>query len=110
MDIMIRTAGMELSKTLETTIEEKIGRIEQFGPTIVRARVFVHKNSAHASGRQYSVRVVCEVRGADITAEQFGADAASALDAVAQKIERRLRKRKTDRLARRVRTTMRVKE
>ena len=110
MDILIRTAGMELTKTLEAAVEEKIGRVESFGPTIVRARVFVHKDSAHASGRQYSVRVICEVRGADITAEQFGADVPSALDAVAQKIERRLRKRKTDRLSRRAKANGRVKD
>jgi putative sigma-54 modulation protein len=101
MDIVIRTAGLELTKSLEAAIEEKIGRIEHYGPTIVRARVFVHKDSAHASTRQYSVRVVAEIRGKDVTAEECGPDVLSALDIVAEKMERRLRKYKTGRLARR---------
>lgn len=101
MDIVIRTVGLELTKSLEAAIEEKIGRVEHYGPTIVRARVYVHKESAHASSRQFSVRVLCEVRGADIAAEEVGPDPISALDIVAEKIERRLRKRKTDRLAKR---------
>ena len=41
-----------------------------------------------------------KIPGADLDAEQSGADPLSALDVVAGKIERRLRKRKTERLAR----------
>jgi len=101
MDIVIRSNGLDLTKGQEAAIEEKIGRLDNQGPRIVRARVFVRKNSAHASDRQYSVRVVCEVRGADIIAEQEGGDILTALDLVSEKAERQLRKRKTDRLARR---------
>jgi putative sigma-54 modulation protein len=110
MDIVIRTVGLKLTDALEAAIEEKIGRAEHFGPTIVRARVFVHKDSAHASTRQYSVRVVCEVRGNDLAAEDRGPDPLSALDIVAEKIERQLRKRKTHGLAKRARSNGRDKE
>ncbi len=110
MDIVIRTSGLKLTKAEEALIEEKIARAEHYGPTILRARVFVHKDSAHASSRQYSVRVLCEVRGADISAEECGPDVASALDIVTAKIERRLRKRKTDRLSKRTRSNGRNKD
>ena len=110
MDIVIRTVGLELTKSQEATIEEKIGRIEHYGPSIVRARVFVHKESAHASKRQYSVRVLAEIRGADVTAEEAGPDVISALDIVAEKMERRLRKHKTGRLARREKLSARRKD
>ena len=49
------------------------------------------------------MRVLVEIPGADLSAEESGADAITALDAVERKIERRLRKRKTERLAKRVR-------
>jgi putative sigma-54 modulation protein len=101
MDIVIRSVGLELTKAQETAIEEKIGRVGDHGARIVRARVFVRKNSAHTSDRQFSIRVVCEIRGADIIAEQEGGDVLSAIDLVSEKVERQLRKRKTDRLARR---------
>ena len=67
----------------------------------VRARVRLRKVSAHPSQRQYTVRVLVEMPGADLSAEESRADVISALDVVAGKIERRLRKRKTDRLAKR---------
>jgi ribosome-associated translation inhibitor RaiA len=49
------------------------------------------------------VRVLVEIPGADLSAEESSADVIGALEVVAGKIERRLRKRKTERLAKRVR-------
>jgi ribosome-associated translation inhibitor RaiA len=54
--------------------------------------------------------VLIEIPGTDLSAEQSGADVVSALDVVAEKIERRLRKRKTERLARRERRSPRGRE
>ena len=104
MDIVIRSIGLDLSKAQEAAIEEKIGRVEDHGARIVRTRVFVRRNSAHASDRQFSIRVICEVRGADIIAEQEGGDVLTAIDLVSEKVERQLAKRKTDRLSRREET------
>lgn len=103
MDILIHTDGVRLSEDLEDAVLEKIGRVEQYAPRAVRARVSLRKTSAHASPRQYLVRVVCEVPGSHPAAEQRAADPVSALDVVAEKIERILRKRKTAMLARRKR-------
>ncbi len=101
MDILIHTDGVKLSEELEDAVLEKIGRVEQYAPRALRARVRLRKTSAHASPRQYLVRVVCEVPGSQAAAEQRAADPVSALDVVAEKIERILRKRKTALLARR---------
>ena len=65
--------------------------------------ILIQADGAHPSPRQYIVRVLVEIPGADLSAEESGANVVSALDVVAGKIERRLRKRKTDRLARRER-------
>ncbi len=101
MDILIQSDGVSLSDDLRATLEGKVAHVEQFAPRAVRARVRVRKVSAHASDRQYSVRVLCEIPGADLSAEESGPDVLSALDVVASKIERRLRKRKTEQLAKR---------
>ena len=67
----------------------------------MRARVYLHRTSAHPSPRQYAVRVLCEVPGKDLSCEEHGPDVLSAVDIVAEKLERQLQKRKTERLAKR---------
>ena len=101
MDILIQSDGLVLTENLKDLVEEKIGRIVQYAPRAVRARVRLRKVSAHASQSQYVVRVLVELPGRDLSAQQTGPEPLLALDIVAEKIERRLRKRKTSRLARR---------
>ncbi|HXI83461.1 MAG TPA: ribosome-associated translation inhibitor RaiA [Verrucomicrobiae bacterium] len=107
MDILVQADGVTLSEVIKDAIDEKIGRVELYAPRAVRARVRLRKVSAHPSPRQFTVRVLVEIPGADLSAEESSADVIGALEVVAGKIERRLRKRKTDRLAKRVRGTRR---
>ena len=103
MDILIQADGVVLTEALKAAIDEKIGRIEQHAPRAIRARVRLRKVSAHPSPQQYIVRVLCELPGQDLSVEESGADVLVALDIAAGKIARRLRKQKTERLARRAR-------
>ena|SRR5579871_2022622 len=103
MDILVQADGVTLTETIKGAIDEKMGHVEQYAPRAVRARVRLRKDSAHHSARQYTVRVLVEMPGADISAEESRDDVVTALDVVAGKIERRLRKRKTERLAKRER-------
>jgi putative sigma-54 modulation protein len=110
MDILIQADGVTLTEAIKDAIDEKIGRVEQYAPRALRARVRLRKVSAHPSPRQYVVRVLVEVPGDDLSAEESGPDVVQALDIVAGKIERRLRKRKTERLAKRERKSPRIRE
>ncbi len=101
MDILINSEGVTLAEDVRSMIEDKVGRVEHYAPRAIRARVYVRRVSAHHSQQQFGVRVLCELPGRDRSAEEFGPDPLSALDLAAAKIERQLRKRKTDRLARR---------
>jgi putative sigma-54 modulation protein len=103
MDILIQADGVTLTEAIKDAIDEKIGHAEQYAPRAVRTRVRLRKVSAHPSQRQYTVSILVEIPGADLTAEESGADVITALDVAAGKIERRLRKRKTERLAKRAR-------
>lgn len=109
MEVVIHSPGLTLGAGFRALIEEKIGHVEHYEPRVLRAHVHVHK-AAHQSKEQFIVRVLCEVPGADLSAEEKGPDAMSALDVVAEKIERRLRKRKTARLAKRALSSPRVRE
>jgi ribosomal subunit interface protein len=101
VDIIIQTDGVTLSDNLRDAVEEKIGRVEHYAPRALRARVRLRRVSAHANSGQYVVRVLVEVPGDDLSAEQIGPDPMLALDIVSEKIERRLKKVKTERKARR---------
>ena len=99
MDILIQADGLTLTNDLKDAVDQKIGRVEQYAPRALRARVRIRKASARANQAQYVVRVLIELPGRDLSAEQIGPEPMSALDILAEKIERRLRKRKTRRLA-----------
>ena len=101
MDILIHADGLTLTKSLHDAVEAKIGRVEQYAPRALRARVRIRKSSARANQAQFVVRVLVELPGRDLSAEQIGPEPMLALDILAEKIERRLRRRKTRRLANR---------
>jgi ribosomal subunit interface protein len=103
MNILLRAEGVELTDKLREAVNQKIGRVRQYAPRALRARVHLHKVRVNASPHQFRVRVHYEIPGNDLVAEHMAHDPLAALGLVAEKIERRLRKRKTARLARRVR-------
>ncbi len=110
MDILIQADGLTVSEALRNAIEEKIGRVEQYEPRAVRARVHLRQVSAHPSPRQFVARVLFELPGRDMSAEEYAKEPLAAVDILAEKIERRLRRRKTARLAKRQRTSPRIHE
>ena len=110
MDILIQADGLPLSEDLKAAVEEKIGRVGQYAPRALRARVRLRRASAHANQAQYVVHVLVELPGRDLSAKQIGPEPMLALDILAEKIERRLRKRKTERLARRHKRGPRVRK
>ena len=102
-DILLRADGVELTDKLREAVNLKIGRVRQYAPRAFRARVQLHKITDRPSPHQFRARVHYEIPGNDLVAEHSAHDPVAALDLVAEKIERRLRRRKAVRLARRVR-------
>jgi ribosome hibernation promoting factor len=102
MDILVQAEGVTVTEAIKNAVDEKIGRVEHYAPRAVRARVNLRKVSAHPSPSQFTVRVLVEIPGADLSAEESSDNVISALDVVEGKIEQRLRKRKTQYLAKRV--------
>lgn len=103
MDILIRTEGVELTDELHEAVTRKIGRVRQYAPRALRARVQLHKVCPNRSARQFRACVHYEIPGNDLFVEHRAHEPLTAIDLVADKIEGRLRRRKTARLARRVR-------
>ncbi len=101
MDVLIRTDGVELTDELRKKVCTKISRVRQYAPGALRARVLLQK----VRPAEFRAHVLYEVKGNDVSAEHRANDPLKAINSLAQKIEQRLRKRKTAHLASRVRST-----
>jgi ribosomal subunit interface protein len=101
LDIIIHTHNVELTEELRQAVLEKIGRVRQYAPLAFRARVQFHRERLKSPAQCFKVTVQFELPGNDLIAEHRDVAPLAALDLVAEKIERRLRKRKTAELARR---------
>ena len=99
-DIIIRANGVEITSELRDAVAVKIGRVRKYAPRAFRARVHFDREHLKAKGDQFRVTVRYEIPGHDLIAEHRAHEPLAALDVVSEKIERRLRKRKTARLAR----------
>jgi ribosomal subunit interface protein len=99
IEIKVSAFGVRLTEDLRTAVTRKIGRVCRYAPDAMRAVVDLEKTSPHGSPEQFRVFVRYELPGYDVTAEHRAHEPLTAIDIVAEKIERRLRKRKTALLA-----------
>ncbi len=99
--LLVYTDGVELTEQAREAMARKIGRVRQYAPRAFRARVRLTRSLTGRSRNQFRAHVLYEVPGNDVAAEHIAHHPMEAVDIVAEKVERRLRKRKTARLARR---------
>lgn len=98
-EISINNFGLKLTEELRTAVTRKIGRVRQYAQDALRATVDIERSADKRSAEQFRVFVRYEIPGYDLTAEHRAHEPLTAIDLVAEKIERRLRKRKTAFLA-----------
>jgi putative sigma-54 modulation protein len=101
MDILIHADGFRMGDDLKAAVEEKIGRLDQYAPRAMRARVHLRRVASHHNDKEFQVKVQIEMPGPDATAEKSASQPLEALDLIAEILENQLRKRKDDRLSRR---------
>jgi ribosome-associated translation inhibitor RaiA len=85
MDVLIRTEGVFLSDTLRDAVIRKMGRVRQYAPRALRARVLLHKTCSKSSAHQFRARVHYEIPGNDLFAEQCAHEPMAAIDLLAEK-------------------------
>ena len=98
-EIVISNFDLKLTDEIRSAVTRKIGRVRKYAPDALRAIVDIRKTTDKRSSEQFRVFVRYELPGYDLTAEHNEQEPLTALDFVADKIERRLRKRKTAFLA-----------
>ena len=102
MDILVHADGFRMSDELKASVEEKMGRLEQYEPRALRARVQLRRVSSHHNDKEFQAKVLLEVPGNDISAEKAASQPLEAVDLLYEIVENILRKRKDDRLSKRV--------
>lgn len=103
MDILVHAEGFHLDDRLKDAVIDKVGRLEHFAHRILRARVTIRRASAHASAKQFVSRILMEIPGRDLSAEQKAGEPMESIDLLVEKMEQQLRKRKTSQLSKRTR-------
>ncbi len=101
MDILVHAEGFRLTDDLKDKTIDKVSRLEQYAGRVLRARVTLRRASAHPSPRQFEAVVLMEVPGNDVSATQKASQPLEAVDLLVEKVEQRLRKRKTAKISRR---------
>jgi ribosomal subunit interface protein len=101
-ELLMRANRVELTDGIKKAICRKIDHARQFAPEAFRARIHLERHVIKGSPHSYRVVVRYELPGYDILAEHHAGDALGTFQTAMEKVERRLRTRKTTALARRM--------
>ncbi|HDQ72194.1 MAG TPA: ribosome-associated translation inhibitor RaiA [Chloroflexi bacterium] len=90
MDVTVFTRNMEMTPRLEDYVDQKVGKLDRYLPSIDEARVDLSventRNAAHSQVAQLTVRV----RGKILRAEERTQDIFTSIDAVLDKMYRQI--------------------
>jgi putative sigma-54 modulation protein len=90
MEVSIFTRNLELSPRLREHVEEKVGRLDRYLPTIDEARVdLTMENTRSADDRQVA-QLTVRTRGTILRAEERTQDIFASIDAVLDKMYRQI--------------------
>jgi len=95
MQIHLSPRHLQLTAGLHEAVAAQIGQLEELGSEILAAHVVLLANDTVKPKNRFTVKVHLAVSGPDIFAEDSESDLYAAIDLVAGKLARQLRKRKT---------------
>lgn len=95
MKIHISPRHLRLTESIELYVVSRLEPLAELTPGIVSAHVILATDDAADPAKRFHVSARLAVAGPDIHAEDYAGDLYAAADAVASKLARQLRKRKT---------------
>ncbi len=98
MQLTIKAKNLEVSESLKNYVDEKIGKLDRYLPNIDEARVELIVASTKSSQDRQVVQVTMRSNGTILRAEEHSADMFAAIDAVQDKLERKLKRFKERRV------------
>lgn len=94
MKLTIRTHNVELTEWLEEYVQKKIGRLERFLPDIDEIRVELREENTRSASDRAIAQVTLRSRRTILRAEERSGDMFASIDAVSDKLERRIERYK----------------
>ncbi len=92
MNLIIQTHNVELTDWLRQYVEKKIGRLERYLPDIDEARVELREENTRSASDRAVAQVTLRSRRTILRAEERTGDMFASIDAVSDKLERRIRR------------------
>ena len=100
MDVQIYTRNLELTDRLQEYVEQKVEKFERYLPSIEGVRVDLSAANARDASRRMVAQITIYVPRAILRAEERSGDIFAAVDAVLDKMYRRIKRYKGRRLDR----------
>jgi putative sigma-54 modulation protein len=110
MQIHLSPRNLRLTAAIHQYAASKVEHLEDIADDIIAAHVVIVNDEAANPKKQFTVKAHLAVPGPDIHAEECGGDLYAALDKVADRLARQLRKRRTAMVDKRRQKSHRAKE
>lgn len=94
MKLNIQVHNVELTEWLEQYVEKKIGRLDKYLPDIDEAKVELREEQTRSASDRAIAQVTLFSRRTILRAEERSGDMFASIDAVSDKLERRIRRYK----------------
>jgi len=88
MQLAISGKNLEVSDSLRTYVEKKIGRLDRYLPNVIDARVELVVENTRAAKDSQIAQVTLRTKQAILRAEEASADMFASIDAVFEKMQR----------------------
>ncbi len=86
--------NLEISETVETYVQRKIGKLSRYLPTITEGKVEISHEDAKMPEHRYTVQVTLDSKGVLIRAQERSADVRTAIDRVSDVLSKRIERYK----------------
>ncbi|MGC8781929.1 MAG: ribosome hibernation-promoting factor, HPF/YfiA family [Anaerolineae bacterium] len=101
MQLAISGKNLEVTDSLRTYVEKKIGRLDRYLPNVIDARVELAVENTRAAKDRQIAQVTLRTKHAILRAEEASADMFASIDAVFEKMQRQVDRYKGKRWAKR---------
>lgn len=92
---------LDLTEAIKQHVRDKVSKLLRHEPRIDRLRVDLEYHPTKSHHGQFTAKGQVEIQGPDIVASATGDDAYASIDKLVAELDRGLRKRATERLAKR---------
>jgi putative sigma-54 modulation protein len=94
MELQIFSKNMELSEVIRNYAQKKIGKLARYLPDITEGKVEIHEENTKSPQHRYTAQVTLNSRGILLRGEERGERVRTAVDAVAEALERQIERYK----------------